>query len=405
MADNNYEQGNYTYYQNLYSMFGGYNPIIDKKVSELRRLGMMAGGAAIGFVAMQYVFAVFLRLFNLTDLYLSDAVCRNAFETAGQILYIFVPFFLLYLASKPHEKEAMQIFHAPRSKQLFVLAVFAGFMICRLSDTATSMVNGLFSAFGVDFRTGIEDVELPSNMIGYILMVINFAVMPALLEEFAFRSVILQPLRKYGDRFAIVVSSLMFALLHGNMVQIPFAFVSGLTLSYFCITTGSIWTSVFIHFLNNFFSVVFSIYYDKHPDESTFLFFIVSAGIIIVGVFAFAVFRINYKKKLSKGGNDIGRALRVSAYVCAPTVVYTIYNAVFSSLRLTDISSGSGVLLMLALLAIVSYTLIKHILILRRDSRIKRSPAYTVSLVITVIAAFAGTLAIVTVPFIGDTVK
>ena len=86
------------------------------------------------------------------------------------------------------------------------------------------------------------------------------------------RGVVMQPLRKFGDRFAIVASAVLFAILHGNMVQIPFAFVAGLALGYFAIVTNSIWTSVVIHSLNNLSAVIISIYYTNH-SESDMLFY------------------------------------------------------------------------------------------------------------------------------------
>ena len=91
------------------------------------------------------------------------------------------------------------------------------------------------------------------------LYVFNATALPALVEEFTYRGVVLGSLRPFGDRFAIVVSALLFGLLHRNMVQFPNAFLLGAALGYFMVKTNSIWTSMAIHFLNNLLVVLLSI--------------------------------------------------------------------------------------------------------------------------------------------------
>lgn len=107
---------------------------------------------------------------------------------------------------------------------------------------------------------GIPQPPMPDTLthtplsLGLNLLV--FAVLPALLEEMAFRGYVLRTLRPYGDRTAILVSSLLFALMHGNVLQVPFAFIVGLVLGYVTVQTDNIWLAVVIHFCNNAMSTV-----------------------------------------------------------------------------------------------------------------------------------------------------
>lgn len=73
-----------------------------------------------------------------------------------------------------------------------------------------------------------------------------------------FRGAIMQSLRRFGDTFALFVSSLLFGLVHGNLVQAPMAFVTGLAIGYFVLRTGSLRTGMAIHFVNNALAVVLS---------------------------------------------------------------------------------------------------------------------------------------------------
>ena len=50
---------------------------------------------------------------------------------------------------------------------------------------------------------------------------------------------------------SIVLSSLIFGVVHGNWVQAPFAFVTGLALGWMYYRTGSLLPGILMHFVNN----------------------------------------------------------------------------------------------------------------------------------------------------------
>lgn len=105
-------------------------------------------------------------------------------------------------------------------------------------------------------NTDYGSLDIPDGVSGGALYLFVIAVVPALVEEFAFRGVVLSHLRKYGNTFAILASSLLFGLVHGNLVQIPFAFAAGCILAYIDILTDSMLPSIIVHFLNNAVSAV-----------------------------------------------------------------------------------------------------------------------------------------------------
>ena len=71
-----------------------------------------------------------------------------------------------------------------------------------------------------------------------------------LIEEFIFRGAVLKTLEPFGKWFALLASSLAFALMHGNFAQIPFAMAAGLILGYIAMEY-SIWYSLLLHISNN----------------------------------------------------------------------------------------------------------------------------------------------------------
>ena len=96
---------------------------------------------------------------------------------------------------------------------------------------------------------------MDTTVLSLALNLVSTAILPALVEEMVFRGYILGALRPQGDGLAIVFSAVFFGLLHGNLLQIPFAFILGLIFGYLTVQTGSIWPAVLLHFLNNALSV------------------------------------------------------------------------------------------------------------------------------------------------------
>ena len=91
---------------------------------------------------------------------------------------------------------------------------------------------------------------------GLLLSLLSIAILPAVLEELLFRGYVLQALRPHGERNALLLSSLLFAMLHGNVIQIPFAFISGLAFGYLTLRTGNIRAGMLLHCLNNAYAVL-----------------------------------------------------------------------------------------------------------------------------------------------------
>lgn len=133
--------------------------------------------------------------------------------------------------------------------------VFFGSAVCMLANIPANAVVNIEKAFG--FSGNMPELPLTDDPWVLVLYGITIAVIPPIVEELLFRGMVLNSLRKYGDGFAIVASALLFGLYHGNFVQMVFAFLAGLVMALVVVRTGSLWTSILIHFVNN--SISFSI--------------------------------------------------------------------------------------------------------------------------------------------------
>ncbi|MBQ7595385.1 MAG: CPBP family intramembrane metalloprotease [Clostridia bacterium] len=270
MYNQSYNNG--YYYSSSYG-YGSQNaapkdPFINREARHLTKLSLLAGAGVLGFVMIQLAVPYVLRALGLLDFYNNDFMFSAVVSVFTSVIGVMVPFYIASLFYSEKDRERCIDFGRPVSSRAFWLAVVAGLAVCLAGDYLSGGFTGFVSALGIDFKD--VDLNNPSTAGQFFMQILQIAVVPAVAEEFAVRGVVMQPLRKYGDRFAIIMSSLIFALMHGNMLQIPFAFIAGIALGYFAISTGSIWTSVAIHLCNNLFSIILSTLYD-HSSAAGFI--------------------------------------------------------------------------------------------------------------------------------------
>lgn len=91
--------------------------------------------------------------------------------------------------------------------------------------------------------------EVMKEPLGYMAV----GVFAPMVEELVFRGAILAVLLTVFPRSwqGIVVSALLFALIHVNPAQMPHAFICGLLLGWMYVRTGSIVPGVVFHWVNN----------------------------------------------------------------------------------------------------------------------------------------------------------
>ena len=83
------------------------------------------------------------------------------------------------------------------------------------------------------------------------------AILPALIEESLFRGMIYRGIaNKSNKQIAIIISALLFALLHMNFNQMCYAFVMGLAFAFVIYLTDNLTVSILLHMLFNTFTVI-----------------------------------------------------------------------------------------------------------------------------------------------------
>lgn len=185
----------------------------------------------------------------LQNMEIGDQVFSILYYTASFVAAIAVMMIILRIPFK----NAFPLRSVRPGLMLSSLGVSRGAVI--LGGVLTNLVyNSLINFTG--YAPVSPDFSAPRGLAANILHFISIAILPAILEEAMFRGVIMQSLRRFGDGFALIISSVLFGLIHGNFIQAPYTILAGLVMGYFVLYTGSMWPGIIIHLFNNGFSVV-----------------------------------------------------------------------------------------------------------------------------------------------------
>lgn len=118
-----------------------------------------------------------------------------------------------------------------------------------LSMPLTTLINAISMLFVDNTIAAMTDVILN---VPFLLMLFIMAVLPACIEELVYRGITYGGYRKSGTKFmAVMLSAIMFGLMHMNLNQAMYAFVIGILLALLFEATNSIFTTMLFHFLYN----------------------------------------------------------------------------------------------------------------------------------------------------------
>lgn len=135
--------------------------------------------------------------------------------------------------------------------QILYLLYAAVFMLSGIMLVSILMYNAYPTLFEASAVTEYAAFAMNERFFDGVYLVTAFAVLPAMTEEFLFRSIVIGEYERYGALVASVMSAAMFAMSHFSLVRFPVYFFSGLILSSVFFATRSVFATMLIHALNN----------------------------------------------------------------------------------------------------------------------------------------------------------
>ena len=268
--------------------------------------------------------------YNKTYEILNEPAVAQVQQILFSIIIFTIPFIIVFKLCRYRISDLIS-FKKPE-KNLFLPLFFVGLSICAFSNIASSVAGSIFENFGIDYE--VTYAEEPDGIFGFLLSLLATVIVPPLVEEFACRGIVLGILKKFGDLFSIIVSSILFGFMHSNFEQIPFAFFVGIGLGFITIKSGSIWLAVLVHAVNNSISVIYSYFLSKLSlGFQNISYTILLTVELILGIISLLYIKNEdfFKLDTSKTENTVPRKLKYF-FTSVPIIIYLIF-CVISSLK------------------------------------------------------------------------
>ena len=269
-----------------------------------------------------YIVVVMLLLVRILIGEIAESVSSNQvdiiFTVLTQIAIMFaIPVISYFLIIKPKAsiKDFSDDFGFKRFKKGEIWKVLLLGFIAIFLNTVFAQINfGFLDLIG--FKRVHSALNDYVNNIGlFFLDIFMTAMLPALCEETAHRGLFRVSYKDKPVKY-ILLSSLLFSLMHQNIQQSIYTFFTGILFSSAVVFTGNLWTSVIMHFMINFVEVLstFGMQYNVSIfllKDYTFAFLTISpltqillAILTLVGIYLFIrvlySFRSRDKFKLEK---------------------------------------------------------------------------------------------------------
>ncbi|MBQ9116487.1 MAG: CPBP family intramembrane metalloprotease [Clostridia bacterium] len=248
------------------------------------------------------------------------AYVYGAVNTVTLIAVFLVPTLFFLRLSDCRFRELM---HPVRSEKIGNSSDRLPFVFCaaitlNVANLAGMLTDTLCSALNAE----IPKVTLSGDAWTLANGFLTTVIITPIMEELLFRGVALRVLSESGRRNAVIVSAMLFALMHYELYPLFYAFCAGAVIAYFSYSANSFLYAIGLHAVNN--AVTFGIalvertYGAETANIVSAIILIVSVILAIVGIAIMLIKRRNYAVNPPKSVDSIKQML------CPETATYAI---------------------------------------------------------------------------------
>lgn len=180
---------------------------------------------------------------------------------AGEILVNTIIVYFLIKRIRKKEEFKLKVEYKPSLKEYSFAILFLGAHIFIFSNTIGILIDK------IEVNEWVVEA-FDELFIDPIIAFFSVCVIAPVFEEIIYRGIILEQLsKKYSANKSIVISALIFGLIHANLHQSLNAFFIGLILGFIYIKTNSLLLCMFWHFTNNFLIFIISMYVTESVSD------------------------------------------------------------------------------------------------------------------------------------------
>ena len=254
-----------------------------------------------------------------------ELIDSTSFSMAGNLfLVVFSVLFVLLIARLLFRVDISDMMR-PRLRHIGqgMLWMPMCLMINTLISILVSILQNYLSHFGVTIPESDFTIKTPDTL-SIVMQFCYVILIGPLAEELIYRGLILTLLRPFGKWLAVLMSAILFGMMHGNIPQMSSAFASALVMGIVAVQCGSIVPTLIIHICNN----VMASWTDFADALGWQYGTEVYMGMQIMIFFAgtFAVFVYSYRLKIKEAAYALTAGQRFGqVFLSIPMLVYMAY--------------------------------------------------------------------------------
>lgn len=302
--------------------------VLDTRVEKQRLVWVLLSIAALPLLSLGTQYAIFFLLRRFAP----DILQKPWFSLLlGSVCLYLIAMPLCYLllgrvAPRAPSKNRLLWRSVPMLLSAALALTIAGSMVSNMINSVISLLTQ------EEVQNPVESATKNTPVWAVVLCMV---ILAPIFEELFFRKLLIDRSRRYGDVLAILLSSLAFGLIHGNISQVFYATLVGLLLGGIYCKTGKIHHTILIHMFLNFYGGILVLMiqracgnelpktltadlFTNYPLGAALLCLYYAITLTALATAAPSIIYLFRKKRLSQGEVTLSRADRRDVFLKNP---------------------------------------------------------------------------------------
>ena len=268
------------------------------KVNDKKVFAKIGLAILVCMIVVNVIQTIYYSAINVIRPSLLEQPWVNYIAIAISFYFIGFPIFYVMVRKLPdgEKKESKSL-----SVGKMILLFFMSYAILYVVNFLTTILLMIIAAIkGSEIMNPIANVVGTSN---WIWSLIFAGILSPIVEEMLFRGIMLNKIRMYGDKVAIITTAIMFGLFHANFSQFFYAVGLGVIFAYVTLKTGTIKYSIILHIVIN---IVGSVIMPSIVGDGSNIALIGVAGLVLIAITIIGiVLLINNRKNIHLSESEI----------------------------------------------------------------------------------------------------
>ncbi|MBQ2955788.1 MAG: CPBP family intramembrane metalloprotease [Clostridia bacterium] len=202
--------------------------------------------ASAGQSIVGYIVAFIAQILALFGAGLSSEALVHTANAAYEIGILAIP--VIWYASTNEGVDQSMRLNPPRLSAMLYAAVAAFAGVLMVSNIGTWWMMLIESLGGQLYASNIP---IPTTLNELTTSILLVGVIPGVCEELFFRGALMGAWERRGSKIALIITSALFAMLHGSIMGLPTQLMMGFVLGYCVLITDSLYVGMVYHTIHN----------------------------------------------------------------------------------------------------------------------------------------------------------